>query len=53
MTEYIGELNRPMTDILCSVLARGLLRLEGFAMRLHPDAVSFPPFPYWIVTRQS
>lgn len=40
MTNYIGELNRPMSDILCSIMARGLLRLEGFAMRLHPDAVS-------------
>ena len=41
MTEYIGELNRPMTEILCSIMSRGLLRLEGFAMRLHPEAVSY------------
>lgn len=40
MTEFIGELNRPLTAILSSHMARGLCRLEGFVMRLHPDAVS-------------
>jgi hypothetical protein len=40
MTHYIGELNPGMTDLLVSHMARGLLRLEGFAMRLQHDAVS-------------
>jgi SWI/SNF-related matrix-associated actin-dependent regulator of chromatin subfamily A3 len=40
MTHYIGELNPQMTDLLVSHLSRGLLRLEGFAMRIQHDAVS-------------
>jgi hypothetical protein len=42
MTQYIGELSPQMTELLCSHMSRGLLRLEGFAMRLQHDAVSNP-----------
>ena len=39
MTQYIGELNPQMTDLFVSHMSRGLLRVEGFAMRLQHDAV--------------
>lgn len=43
MTQYIGELSNDLTDVLCSIMARGLLRLEGFALRIPSDGVSYNP----------
>lgn len=40
LTQHIGELDAHMTELLISHMSRGLLRLEGFIMRLQHDAVS-------------
>lgn len=39
MTTYIGDLDPAVSEVLISMLTRGLCRLEGFAMRLQPDGV--------------
>ncbi|KAK4684735.1 hypothetical protein P7C73_g5428, partial [Tremellales sp. Uapishka_1] len=41
LTSYVGDLDPPVGDVLASVMARGLLRLEGFALRLQPEAPMF------------
>jgi SWI/SNF-related matrix-associated actin-dependent regulator of chromatin subfamily A3 len=40
MSCYIGDLDSSLTTILTTHVQRGLLRLEGFILRLQPDAVS-------------
>ncbi|WOO85037.1 Helicase-like transcription factor CHR27 [Vanrija pseudolonga] len=41
MTTYIGDLDPAVSEVLISMLTRGLCRLEGFAMRLQPDGNMF------------
>lgn len=40
LTQYLGDLDASLADVLMPVMQRGLLRLEGYVQRLHPDAVS-------------
>lgn len=49
LTHYIGDLDAVVSDILISHMSRGLLRLEGFALRLHPDSVSCRDF-MWLTS---
>lgn len=41
MSQYIGDLEESTADILVPMLHRGLCRMEGFAMRLHPGASQY------------
>ncbi|WVQ98151.1 hypothetical protein IAU59_005273 [Kwoniella sp. CBS 9459] len=40
-TVYIGDLDPRVADPLASLMARGLVRLEGFVSRLQPEAPQF------------
>lgn len=37
---YIGELDQNAQRVFLPLLQRGLIRLEGYVQRIHPDAVS-------------
>ena len=43
MSSYIGDLDPQLADHVIMHVKRGLLRLEGFAQRLQPEAVSVMP----------
>lgn len=38
---YIGDLDMRHAKVLSDLMARGLVRLEGFVQRLQPEAVSY------------
>ncbi|KAK8847498.1 hypothetical protein IAR55_005356 [Kwoniella newhampshirensis] len=41
LTMYVGDLDPKIADPLADLMARGLIRLEGFVQRLHPEAPQF------------
>ncbi|WWD21589.1 hypothetical protein CI109_106075 [Kwoniella shandongensis] len=41
LTMYVGDLDSKVADPLADLMGRGLIRLEGFVQRLHPDAPQF------------